>query len=527
VPSKLWKLSGEDFFSKAQGRYDTMGVDRLACLRGALELHGAPALVFDGGTATTYTASDASGNIMGGGIGPGLAAKFNAMVDTTSDLPELSPGMIEAACNRIVLSKTPLSTFSDNTEDAMLVDVLGEFAYKSRTIIHQWLSKTKTASKTKAANKKKKDTKPDKVNNERMILVTGGDGEIYSKLLEPDHSKIVEMEPNGSPTGPRVSDAWSYKVMHTKHLIHYGIKAALLAQVELHSQREATIQQEKDNKLFMGLRVVKMFDGEPYGGTVTSIVRADDIEEELFDIHYDDDDSDQNTPSELYALLMLYYEKGEPGGVKGNADQNKKKREASKAAAEELKKRGYYSPVVAAPKKTSEKTTDSSTSTATAAVVATADTVPPKIQTKTTTPAVSPSKSVEVPKRPAAMADLATSVTSAKKSKTKKVYAFQKKANPKDYLNDRVAKVFDDRKTYFGTIKEYSSDADGNLWRIFYDDGDTEDYDEHDIKASIILYEQKKKNDPEHKYRNYAATPSSQMTPPQVPKKKDGGSKAK
>eukprot|EP00978_Attheya_sp_CCMP212_P037229 scaffold174073_cov53-Attheya_sp.AAC.2 len=512
-----------------------MGVDRLACLRGALDLHGAPALVFDGGTATTYTASDASGNIMGGGIGPGLAAKFNAMVDTTSDLPQLSPDAIEAACTRVVASKSPLSTFADNTEDAMLVDVLGEFAYKSRTIIHQWLSKTKTASKTKAADKKKKDMKPNKVNNERIVLVTGGDGEIYSKLLEPDHSKIVEMEPKGSPTGPRVSDAWSYKVMHTKHLIHYGIKAALLAQVGVHSQREVSVQKEKDNNLFMGLRVVKMFDGEPYCGTVTSIVRADDIEEELFDIHYDDDDSDQNTPTELYELLMLYYQNGEPGGDKGNADQNKKKREASKAAAEELKKRGYDVPAVAAQKKATEKTMDSSTSTAAAVVsVATADTVSPKIQTKTKSlpdkkaaPTVSPSKTVDVPKRPAAAADLPTSVSKAKKSKTKKVYVFQKKSNPRDYLNDRVAKVFDDRKTYFGTIKDYSSHEDGSLWSIVYDDGDTEDYDENDIKESITLYEQKKKNDPEYKARSLAASRLPQMTPPQVSKKNNGGSKSK
>ena len=41
------------FFSKTKGHYDSMGVDCLDTLMGAMHLHCAPALIFNGGMATT------------------------------------------------------------------------------------------------------------------------------------------------------------------------------------------------------------------------------------------------------------------------------------------------------------------------------------------------------------------------------------------------------------------------------------------------------------------------------------------
>lgn len=52
IPCRFFVMRGGDFFHTNEGRYDTMGTDRLASLSGASYLHGHPALVFDGGTGT-------------------------------------------------------------------------------------------------------------------------------------------------------------------------------------------------------------------------------------------------------------------------------------------------------------------------------------------------------------------------------------------------------------------------------------------------------------------------------------------
>ena len=66
-------MKGDDFYTKEEGRYDGIGIDRLAVVFGAQDLEGAPCLVFDAGTAmTTYTATDRDGKLIGGCIAPGM-----------------------------------------------------------------------------------------------------------------------------------------------------------------------------------------------------------------------------------------------------------------------------------------------------------------------------------------------------------------------------------------------------------------------------------------------------------------------
>lgn len=67
IPCRVYTMQPDDFFSADQGRYETMGIDRLACMRAAGEMVGFPALVIDGGTCMTYTACDHKGHIVGGG----------------------------------------------------------------------------------------------------------------------------------------------------------------------------------------------------------------------------------------------------------------------------------------------------------------------------------------------------------------------------------------------------------------------------------------------------------------------------
>ncbi len=64
-------------------RYDNpqeVGADRIADAIAALDLHGAPAVVVDFGTATTFDVIDAAGDYRGGAILPGVEVSLDALV---------------------------------------------------------------------------------------------------------------------------------------------------------------------------------------------------------------------------------------------------------------------------------------------------------------------------------------------------------------------------------------------------------------------------------------------------------------
>lgn len=68
------------------------------------------------------------------------------------------------------------------------------------------------------------------------------------------------------------------------------------------------------------------------------------------------------------------------------------------------------------------------------------------------------------------------------------------------YVGQRVAKYFG-KKLYFGTISGWDPaamvDDKLDLWKVDYDDGDFEDYEEFEVKQALKRYEQEKKRDPE------------------------------
>ncbi len=69
------------------------GADRLADVVAARARYGAPAIVADFGTATTFNALDRAGNFVGGAIAPGLQIQAEALHQFTARLPlvEVSP----------------------------------------------------------------------------------------------------------------------------------------------------------------------------------------------------------------------------------------------------------------------------------------------------------------------------------------------------------------------------------------------------------------------------------------------------
>ncbi len=67
--------------------YPTLGVDRALALWGAGQAHGWPSLVIDAGTALTFTGADATCNLVGGAILPGLGLQVRSLAAGTAALP--------------------------------------------------------------------------------------------------------------------------------------------------------------------------------------------------------------------------------------------------------------------------------------------------------------------------------------------------------------------------------------------------------------------------------------------------------
>jgi type III pantothenate kinase len=67
-----------------------VGADRLVNALAAQRLHGAPAVVVDFGTATTFDAVAADGAYVGGAIAPGLEIGLEALAQRTARLPRIA-----------------------------------------------------------------------------------------------------------------------------------------------------------------------------------------------------------------------------------------------------------------------------------------------------------------------------------------------------------------------------------------------------------------------------------------------------
>ena len=66
-----------------------VGADRLVNALAALRLYGAPAVVVDFGTATTFDVVSADGAYVGGAIAPGLELGLDALAERTAKLPRV------------------------------------------------------------------------------------------------------------------------------------------------------------------------------------------------------------------------------------------------------------------------------------------------------------------------------------------------------------------------------------------------------------------------------------------------------
>jgi type III pantothenate kinase len=77
-----------------------IGADRILNALGARTLHGAPCIVVDFGTATTFDAISREGDYVGGAIAPGLGIAAEALFSRTAKLPRIEMTAPPAAIGR-------------------------------------------------------------------------------------------------------------------------------------------------------------------------------------------------------------------------------------------------------------------------------------------------------------------------------------------------------------------------------------------------------------------------------------------
>lgn len=109
--------------------YPTLGIDRALTLWSAIQRWGTPVLVIDAGTAMTFTAANANGELMGGAIAPGLQLQLRSLSQHTAALPAVALGDGMALPDR----------WSRSTADAICSGVVYTAVASIQGFVEAWL----------------------------------------------------------------------------------------------------------------------------------------------------------------------------------------------------------------------------------------------------------------------------------------------------------------------------------------------------------------------------------------------------
>lgn len=292
VPSRVRRLQNFHFFSPEDGAYETIGVDRVATLYSCKQSYpDRHVMCMDAGTAWTYTALDNKGKILGGGIAPGVGARFRCMADYCDGLPEIDHKDYHNALKEQVRKKEPFPIFAKDTQTAMLSTTFTEISNQARYLVKQFLEKAKEDDG--GVRPTDRDSKP-------LVLVCGGDAPFLIKVLSEEFSDIVKQEVDN------IFPFETFEVEECKHLVHYGVAQLLMRNMI----PESTDPDEQLREAIQGNRVAKRFastssyDGtDIFRGSVMSIKRGPRLEEDLFFVRYDDGDSEHLEFSDVYGKL--------------------------------------------------------------------------------------------------------------------------------------------------------------------------------------------------------------------------------
>ena len=150
-------------------RYDNpkeIGADRIVNAVAAIAAYGAPCIVVDFGTATTFCAVTKNGEYLGGAITPGVKISAEALFQRAAKLP------------RVELSKPPRVIGSD-TISAMQAGIIYGYAGLVDGIV----------------GRMKKELSPD-----AKVIATGG----LAELVSPETQSIQEIKPHLTLEGLRM-----------------------------------------------------------------------------------------------------------------------------------------------------------------------------------------------------------------------------------------------------------------------------------------------------------------------------------
>ncbi|MFA5658406.1 MAG: type III pantothenate kinase [Oscillospiraceae bacterium] len=109
-----------------------LGADLVCAAVGALKKYKPPMIIFDLGTATTITAIDKSGGLLGGSIIPGVRISLNALSRATAQLPHISTELesdIVIGTNTIECMKSGIVLGTASMMEGMIdryCEILGE-----------------------------------------------------------------------------------------------------------------------------------------------------------------------------------------------------------------------------------------------------------------------------------------------------------------------------------------------------------------------------------------------------------------
>ncbi|MFN3650343.1 MAG: type III pantothenate kinase [Armatimonadota bacterium] len=161
---------GETLRPKVPIRYTpaaAVGADRLVDAVAVLRHYGAPAVVVDFGTATTFDAISAEGEYLGGAIAPGVGISMDALFRAAAHLP------------RIELVR-PRSVVGGNTLESMQSGAYFGFVGQVEGMVRRM----------------KQELGP-----ETRIIATGG----LAELISPDTDCIDHVDPNLTLEGLRLT----------------------------------------------------------------------------------------------------------------------------------------------------------------------------------------------------------------------------------------------------------------------------------------------------------------------------------
>lgn len=120
-------------------RYDNpkeIGADRIVNAVAAIEQYGAPLIILDFGTATTFCVVNDKKEYLGGAIAPGIGISLNALVEKTAQLPK-----VEMVVPEKVIGKTTVNAIQSGLlygycglVDGMVHRIAAELGYQEEAI---------------------------------------------------------------------------------------------------------------------------------------------------------------------------------------------------------------------------------------------------------------------------------------------------------------------------------------------------------------------------------------------------------